>query len=87
MLIRNDKNTGGRTNMLWRVTGLVIGGAVAYQIVNKSKGAYARVECPHCGSNVGVFFPLEGMEIYCDSCNQPMVIDRKSGHWEAEEVS
>ena len=73
--------------MVWRLAGLAVGGLVAYQIVSKAKGAYARAECPHCGSNVGVFFPLEGMEVYCDSCNQPMVIDRKGGHWRAEEVA
>jgi ribosomal protein S27E len=72
--------------MVWRLAGLAIGGLAAYQLVTRSKGAYARAECPHCGSNVGVFFPLEGMEVYCDSCNQPMVIDRKDGRWHAEEV-
>ncbi|HWE60995.1 MAG TPA: hypothetical protein VHB98_04730 [Chloroflexota bacterium] len=73
--------------MLWRLVGLAVGGAVAYQVVTRSKGAYARVECPHFGSTVGVFFPLEGMEVYCDSCNQPMVINKKGGRWIAEEVS
>lgn len=73
--------------MLWRLAGLAIGGVAAYQIVSRSKGAYARVDCPHCGSTVGVFFPLEGMEVYCDSCNQPMVINKKGGRWVAEEVS
>lgn len=73
--------------MLWRLTGLAIGGVVAYQVVNRSKGAYGRVECPHCGGKVGVFFPLEGMEVYCDSCNQPMVINKQAGRWTAEEVS
>jgi len=73
--------------MLARLAGVAIGGVVAYQLVSRSKGAYARPECPHCGSNVGVFFPLEGMEVYCDSCNQPMVINRKDGRWTAEEVA
>jgi ribosomal protein S27E len=73
--------------MLWRLAGLGIGALVAYQVVTKAQGAYARVECPHCGNTVGIFFPLEGMEVYCDSCNQPMVIDRKNGRWRAEEVS
>jgi ribosomal protein S27E len=73
--------------MLWRLAGLAIGGVAAYQVVTRSKGVYARVECPHCGSTVGVFFPLEGMEVYCDSCNQPMVINKKGNRWTAEEVS
>jgi hypothetical protein len=73
--------------MIRRLFGLVLGGVVAYQIVIRAKGAYARPECPHCGSTVGVFFPLEGMEVYCDTCNQPMVIDRKAGKWHADEVA
>jgi len=73
--------------MFWRLLGLIAGGTLAYQAVNRSKNVYARAECPHCGSNNGVFFPLEGMEIYCDSCNQPMVINRTSGRWSAEEVA
>jgi ribosomal protein S27E len=73
--------------MVWRLAGLAIGGVIAYQVVSRSKSAYARVECPHCGSTVGVFFPLEGMEVYCDSCNQPMVINKKGGRWIGEEVS
>ena len=50
--------------MVWRLVGLAIGGVAAYQIVNKAKGAYAKAECPHCGSNVGVFFPLEQLPAF-----------------------
>ena len=73
--------------MLWRLTGLALGGVIAYQAVSRARGAYARPECPHCGSTNSVFFPLDGMEVYCDSCNQPMVINQKNGRWTAEEVS
>lgn len=68
--------------------GLFAGGAaLAYNLVGRASGAYARTTCPHCGSNVGVFFPLEGMEVYCDSCNQPMVINKEGNRWTAEAVS
>ncbi len=68
--------------------GLFVGGvALAYQAVGRASGAYARTTCPHCGSNVGVFFPLEGMEVYCDNCNQPMVLNKSGNRWTAEAVS
>lgn len=72
---------------LFRLALLAVGAVVAYQIVNRASGAYARTTCPHCGSNVGVFFPLEGMEVYCDNCNQPMVINKEANRWSAEAVS
>lgn len=68
--------------------GLFAGGiALAYRLVGRASGAYARTECPHCGSAVGVFFPLDGMEIYCDNCNQPMVISKDGSRWKTEAVS
>src|SRR5205807_6085012 len=72
---------------LFRLILFAAGAALAYQLVGRASGAYARTTCPHCGSSVGVFFPLEGMEVYCDSCNQPMVINKAANRWTAEAVS
>ena len=72
---------------LIRLILLAVGAVLAYQVVTRASGAYARTSCPHCGSNVGVFFPLEGMEVYCDNCNQPMVINKEGRRWTAEAVS
>jgi len=72
---------------LFRIILFGVGIALAYQLVGRASGAYARTTCPHCGSPVGVFFPLEGMEVYCDSCNQPMVINKQGNRWTTEAVS
>ena len=72
---------------LFRLILFAVGAAIAYQLIGRVSGAYARTACPHCGSNVGVFFPLEGMEVYCDNCNQPMVINKEGSRWSAEAVS
>ena len=72
---------------LFRLILFAAGAALAYQLVGRASGAYARTTCPHCGSTVGVFFPLEGMEVYCDNCNQPMVINKEANRWTAEAVS
>ena len=72
---------------LFRLSLFGSGIALAYQLVGKASGAYAKATCPHCSSSVGVFFPLEGMEVYCDSCNQPMVIAKKGLSWTAEAVA
>jgi hypothetical protein len=72
---------------LLRLVLLAVGAVIAYQLVTRIAGTYARATCPHCGSKVGVFFPLEGMEVYCDNCNQPMVINKEANSWTAEAVS
>lgn len=72
---------------LFRLLLLAVGAVIAYQLIGRASGAYARTTCPHCGSNVGVFFPLEGMEVYCDNCNQPMVINKEGRRWSTEAVS
>lgn len=72
---------------LIRLALFAIAGVVIYQLIGRISGAYARTSCPHCGSNVGVFFPLPGMEVYCDSCNQPMILDQEGRRWSAEAVS
>ena len=64
-----------------------VGAVLAYQLITRAAGNYARTSCPHCGSNVGVFFPIDGMEVYCDNCNQPMVINNEGKRWSAEAVS
>jgi len=72
---------------IFRLTLFGGGAALAYQAIGRLSGAYARTTCPNCGSPVGVFFPLEGMEVYCDTCNQPMVINKSGSRWTAESVA
>lgn len=71
-----------------RLVALGVGVFVALRAVQQVQKIYIRPECPHCGNKVSVFFPADGMEVFCDSCNQPMVLNGTPGsEWRAEAVS
>lgn len=74
--------------LIGRAVALGLGIALALQVAKQVQKVYIRPECPHCGNPVGVFFPADGMEVFCDSCNQPMALSGAPGtSWKAEAVS